>query len=193
MRQKNIAHSLASMVLLAISALIIGCSNQIKPNADILQWRKQTDSIPESADTHHTKVAVSAFIEEVAQTIKASSLLLDTDLSKAKSMLEPINFDNLTDELKEALAIQQALIADKSGQSEEVFEWLDRQVIFNSHNTEIIALAHTLRAKAYSYFTEYQAAMDEWLGAIVLLTKEQQASYQNEFWKTRTKIDDLCL
>ncbi|MDP0587940.1 MAG: penicillin-binding protein activator [Candidatus Endonucleobacter bathymodioli] len=193
MRQKNIVHSLISMGLLALAALTVGCSSQIKPHADILQWRKLTDSRPQSADQFHTKVAVSAFADEVTQILKASLLLLDTDLSKAKTMLEPINFDSLTDELKEELALQQALIAYRSGQSEKVFEWLDRQVIFDSHNTETIARAHALRAKAYSYFAEYKAALDEWLGAMLLLTKEQQATYQNDIWKTMLHVPESRL
>jgi len=58
------------------------------------------------------------------------SLLLDTDLSKTKIMLNPITFESLTDKLKEELAIQQAFITDRLGQSEEASNWLNHHVIF---------------------------------------------------------------
>ena len=124
---------------------------------------------------------------DIILTMDAVEKLIPQDPSYAKSILDAFNYDQLPDSelnLKERLALLQARIADQLGQSQEVFDWLDRPAVIKSINPKTIALAHTLKAKAYNLFSEYSAALDEWIIAIPLLADENQINYQDDFWQT---------
>ena len=189
MRPKNIIRHV--LVAITLTTLVAGCSGPSRVRTDALP--SQATKGPRSAEQLLAKAAASHFPENVTLTLQASSLLMDSDPVRAKSVLDPIDYDSLTDDLKEALAIQQARIADQSGQSWEVFDWLDRKAIINSADPDTVALAHALRAKAYNRFAEYPAALDEWLGAMPLLDTQQQAIYQNDFWQTLLHVPDTRL
>ncbi len=193
MRQKHIIRHV--LVTISLAVLVTGCSGPA---------RIRTDSLPsvpvkgqKTADQLLTRAANSPFPENAALIIQASDILMDTDITRAKSILEPIIYDDLPTHLKETLAMQQASIAEQTGQNWEVFEWLDREAIINSADPATVAKAHALRAKAYNRFGEYPAALDEWLGAIPLLSRQQQALYQKEFWQTllhapKSRLDNLA-
>lgn len=188
MRQK---HTRCILIAITLITLITGCSGSGGRRGQTLP--SLTTQEQKSADQLLAKAAASPFPENAALIIRASAALMNANPAGARSILEALDYDALPIRLQEALALQQALIAEKSGQNWEIFEWLDREAIINSPDTTTSVLAHTLRARAYNRFAEYQAALDEWLSALPLLNKQQQAYYQEDFWKTLLHVPSARL
>ncbi len=186
MRHKTLVRQL--LIVITLATFVAGCSGPTRIKSDALP------GIPPynqgTADQLLAKASNAPFPENVVLTLKASSALMESDPPRAKKVLEGVDYGSLPDNLKEKLALQHALIADRTNQSWEVFEWLDREAVINSSDPKTVAQAHALRAKAYNHFGEYQAALDEWLSAMPLLDKKQQASYQKAFWQTLLHVPE---
>ena len=187
LRPHNIINITNALAIITISLIVAGCTtvpsspkNTTPSYITITKDIKPIDKI--FIETEHHPTLNTNNVTTILQ--EASLLLINDDISAAKELLDKIEYANLSEDLQETLAMQQARIADLTEQSWEVFNWVDRKVIINSSNSDTIALAHILRARAYNHFTEYRAALDEWISALPLLNQQQQALYQDDFWQT---------
>lgn len=174
--------------------LVAGCSGPSTIQAGSFPSMSKTNMHDNgSTDQLLAYAATRDFPENVALTLQASEQLITKNPNRAKRILDAINYDSLPEPLQEQLALLQARIADLSNKNWEVFGWLDQKAILTSNNPDTVATAHALRAKAYNRFSEYPAALDEWISAMPSLSKEQQAEYQKNFWKTLLHVSKTRL
>lgn len=169
----------------ALAILIAGCSSQ--PST---QTARQSLPTPLPAqETYKTieqqliEAARSTYPRRAELTLPVTAELLKSNPARAKELLDQMPYDELPPALQAEVSVQEATIAENNNQSWEVFNWLDRKPVIASENIGIQSRAHILRAKAYTRFGEYQAALDEWLTGIPMLGNHEQAQYYDAFWQ----------
>ena len=167
------SQKLPILAVTALSVMIVGCSSQ-----------PTTSTSARSVEQILAEAANSSYPRRAELTLSATNTLLETDPKRAKGFLNNLPYEELPQELQARIAMQQARIAEKSGQNWEVFQWLDREPVISSKTPELLARAHILRAQTYSRFGEHLAALDEWLTGLPMLYRNERTPYEDSFWQS---------
>ncbi|KEQ18570.1 penicillin-binding protein activator [Endozoicomonas numazuensis] len=167
---------------LLISAVLAGCSSQ--PSKIAEQPLPAIEFAPEGADQLLERAKRSQFPESARLKIQASDQLVDSQMVRAQTILDSLNYEELPDTLKAEMAVTRARIAELTGQNWEIFFWLDRASVINSSNTRLLDKSHTLKAQAYNRYREYVAALDEWSMLSNISELDQHPKNRDAFWET---------
>ncbi|MFK0572892.1 penicillin-binding protein activator [Endozoicomonas sp.] len=177
--RKNLSKKLPAIAMAAfIPVFITACSSQPKTTLP------PTVSSIKNIDQQLAGAQRLNYPERASLTLEITRKLLQKDPARTRKILDQLPYEQLPKRIQAELAVQQARIAQINHQDWAVFEWLDREAVIISSNTEINAQAHILKALAYSRFGEYQAALDEWLLAGPYLTETEREPHYDSFWQT---------
>ncbi len=181
--------TLSRYALAALAVLIAGCSSTPAPNTGSqLTATSETVASYKTIEQRLTEAFRTEYPDRAELMLPITREILAFNPHRARELLDEMPYDDLPSKLQARMALQQAMIAESDNKSWEVFNWLDREAVIIHDDMKFQSEVYILRAKAYYRFGEYQAALDEWLSGLSILSNPERSNHYDEFWQTLLHI-----